>query len=286
MSAERPDLTFPENSNKKPDINIAYCPERVLPGKILKELITNDRIIGGMTSTCSSKASSLYKIFVKADCIKTNSKTAEMAKLTENSSRDVEIAFANELSIICDELDINVWELISLANRHPRVNILKPGPGVGGHCIAVDPWFIVSSAPENSNLIKCARKVNDFKPEYVLKKIEDEIRNFLKENPKKNIKDLKIGCFGLAFKQDIDDLRESPALAIALELAARYPSQVVVSEPNIKNLPDKVNPLLKLLLYSECYEDSDIKVLLVAHKEFLNSVKPDKYFIDCVGAWT
>ncbi|MDR0762404.1 MAG: UDP-N-acetyl-D-mannosamine dehydrogenase, partial [Campylobacteraceae bacterium] len=214
LSSKRSDLTFPQTHGEDSDIRVAHCPERVLPGRILKELVENDRIIGGMTPKCSNAAVKLYKSFVKGECIITDAKTAEMCKLTENSFRDVNIAFANELSIICDKLGINVWELISLANRHPRVNILQPGCGVGGHCIAVDPWFIVSKTPKEAKLIRTAREVNSHKPEWVVDKVDEAISRFLKENPQKNKNNITVACFGLAFKPDIDDLRESPAVEI------------------------------------------------------------------------
>ncbi len=178
LAEARPDLTFPQVAGENSDVNIAHCPERVLPGHVVRELVENDRVIGGMTPRCSERSIELYKTFVKGECVITNARTAEMAKLTENSSRDVQIAFANELSIICDKLDINVWELIALANRHPRVNILQPGPGVGGHCIAVDPWFIVSKTPEEAQIIHTARKVNDNKPKWVVNKVKLAIANF------------------------------------------------------------------------------------------------------------
>ena len=200
LAQARPDLSFPQQKGEDSDIRIAHCPERVLPGQVLRELIENDRIIGGMTTKCSEQAVALYKTFVKGDCIITNARTAEMCKLTENSFRDVNIAFANELSIICDKLDINVWELISLANRHPRVNILQPGCGVGGHCIAVDPWFIVNKTPNLAKLIHTARLVNDGKPEWVIGKINDAVIEVLQKNPSKTIADIKIACLGLAFK--------------------------------------------------------------------------------------
>src|SRR5690606_29958992 len=211
LAEARPDLSFPQQAGDQADINIAYCPERVLPGQVMVELIKNDRVIGGMTPVCSARASELYKIFLEGECVVTNSRTAEMCKLTENSFRDVNIAFANELSLICADQGINVWELIRLANRHPRVNILQPGPGVGGHCIAVDPWFIVASAPEQAQLIRTAREVNDAKPEWVVKKVRQEVERFISANPEKAEQDVTVACFGLTFKPDIDDLRESPA---------------------------------------------------------------------------
>lgn len=269
----RLDLTFPQSHGEDSDIRIAYCPERVLPGNVIRELIDNDRVIGGMTPKCSEYASSLYKIFLKGDCIVTNSRTAEMTKLTENSFRDVNIAFANELSLICDSLNIDVWELISLANRHPRVSILKPGPGVGGHCIAVDPWFIVSSASEDSNLIHTGRKVNDNKPEWVIKKVHKAVKDFLETNPNKSIHDVTIACFGIAFKPDIDDLRESPALAIVERLLNEINCKFLVIEPNIKKLPNSLKESGLIKSVEVASKKCDIALLLVNHKEFKSSLK-------------
>jgi UDP-N-acetyl-D-mannosaminuronic acid dehydrogenase len=267
----RPDLTFPQTHGEDSDIRVAHCPERVLPGHILRELTENDRIIGGMTPKCSTAAAELYKVFVKGKCIITDDKTAEMCKLTENSFRDVNIAFANELSIICDKLGINVWELISLANRHPRVDILQPGCGVGGHCIAVDPWFIVSKSPKEARLIRAAREVNGFKPTWVIGKVNDTITKYLKENPKKSAEDIKIACFGLAFKPDIDDLRESPAVEIVTKIASQY-KNVLVVEPNIKELPQKLkSENIRLCAFDYAVDNSDIVLLLVEHKEFKSS---------------
>jgi UDP-N-acetyl-D-mannosaminuronic acid dehydrogenase len=237
LAEARSDLTFPQNDGEESDIRIAHCPERVLPGHVVRELVENDRVIGGLTTKCSEQATKLYKTFVQGDCVVTNARTAEMAKLTENSCRDVQIAFANELSIICDKLDIDVWELISLANRHPRINILQPGPGVGGHCIAVDPWFIVSKTPEQAQLIHTARKVNDQKPQWVIDKVKIAIADFLQANPGKTAKDVTIACYGLAFKPDIDDLRESPALQIAQNIAKLHSGLTLGVEPNIRVLP-------------------------------------------------
>jgi nucleotide sugar dehydrogenase len=266
LSEARPDLSFPQQKGEEADILVAHCPERVLPGKVLQELISNDRIIGGMTPSCSKAASELYQIFVKGDCIETNARTAEMCKLTENSFRDVNIAFANELSMICNKLNINVWELISLANRHPRVNILQPGPGVGGHCIAVDPWFIVAKTPEQAQLIRAAREVNDSKPEWVIDQVKIKIADFLQSNPTKTIKDVTIACYGLAFKPDIDDLRESPALEITKKLAEQG-LNILAIEPNIEKLPQTMpdNVQLKDI---EAGLEADIYVVLVKHKEF------------------
>ncbi|HAV2836925.1 UDP-N-acetyl-D-mannosamine dehydrogenase [Acinetobacter baumannii] len=266
LSDARPDLSFPQQKGEEADILVAHCPERVLPGKVLQELISNDRIIGGMTPRCSKAASELYQIFVKGDCIETNARTAEMCKLTENSFRDVNIAFANELSMICNKLNINVWELISLANRHPRVNILQPGPGVGGHCIAVDPWFIVAKTPEQAQLIRAAREVNDSKPEWVINQVKIKIADFLQSNPTKTIKDITIACYGLAFKPDIDDLRESPALEITKKLAEQG-LNILAIEPNIEKLPQTIPDNVQLT-DTEAGLEADIYVVLVKHKEF------------------
>ncbi|MFZ6048997.1 UDP-N-acetyl-D-mannosamine dehydrogenase [Pseudomonas sp. CR3202] len=278
LADARPDLTFPQTHGEASDIRVAHCPERVLPGHVLRELVQNDRVIGGMTPKCSDAAVALYKAFVEGDCVITNARTAEMCKLTENSFRDVNIAFANELSIICDKLDINVWELIRLANRHPRVNILQPGPGVGGHCIAVDPWFIVSKTPNEAKLIRTAREVNDGKPEWVIEKVKLAVADFLQANPEKTARDVTIACFGLAFKADIDDLRESPALSIALRLGQFHPGPVTAVEPNIVALPEKLRNTLQLSTIEAAQAEADIILLLVDHKEFRNvsSIKPEK----------
>lgn len=267
LSEARPDLTFPQQAGEQADILIAHCPERVLPGKVLQELISNDRIVGGMTPRCSQAAIDLYKVFVKGDCIETNARTAEMCKLTENSFRDVNIAFANELSIICDKLDINVWELIQLANRHPRVNILQPGPGVGGHCIAVDPWFIVSKTPEQARLIRTAREVNDSKPEWVIDQVKIKIAEFLQANPEKTIKDVTVACYGLAFKPDIDDLRESPALEIVKKIA-KLGVRLIVNEPNIQKLPVELDVDSVELINEIDLIKSDIHIMLVNHTQY------------------
>jgi len=236
------------------EVYVAHCPERVLPGRILIELVENDRIVGGVNPLATQKAVEFYQSFVRGEVLSTDSRTAEMAKLTENSSRDVSIAFANELSIICDEEGINVWELISLANRHPRVNILNPGPGVGGHCIAVDPWFIVARSPEHAKLIKMARIVNDSKPAWVLNKVKSRAEKF--KNP-------VIGCLGLAFKADVDDLRESPSVDIVRKLIKENVGEILISEPNLES-HDEFN----LLTCEEVIRRSDIILLLVDHKEY------------------
>lgn len=268
LAEARPDLSFPQQKGEEADINVAYCPERVLPGKVVHELVSNDRVIGGMTKRCSLLAATLYKTFVAAECIETNVRTAEMCKLAENSFRDVNIAFANELSIICEKLNINVWDMIRLANRHPRVNILQPGPGVGGHCIAVDPWFIVSKTPAEARLIRVAREVNDAKPHWVLNKIRATVAEYLRNNPAKTPQDVAISCFGLSFKPDIDDLRESPALEITIELAKHHPGTLFAVEPNISSLPTFVPPNVELVTAERARANSQIAVILVAHKAF------------------
>ncbi|MPW20866.1 UDP-N-acetyl-D-mannosamine dehydrogenase [Paraburkholderia sp. CNPSo 3157] len=255
----RTDLTFPQQAGEGSDIRIAHCPERVLPGHVIRELIENDRVIGGMTPRCGEAARDLYQSFVRGECILTDARTAEMCKLTENSFRDVNIAFANELSMICDRLDINVWELIRLANRHPRVSILQPGPGVGGHCIAVDPWFIVDSAPEQARLIRTARMVNDDKPRHVIERVERAARRF---------REPVIACLGLAFKANIDDLRESPAVEIVRRLSERFPGQVVAVEPNIRKLPDVLKEAVPLCDMHDALTEADIVVILVDHMQF------------------
>ncbi|WP_180063326.1 UDP-N-acetyl-D-mannosamine dehydrogenase [Acinetobacter sp. YH16042] len=274
LSEARADLSFPQQEGEASDIRVAHCPERVLPGKVLLELISNDRIIGGMTESSSAASSQLYKTFVKGECIETNARTAEMCKLTENSFRDVNIAFANELSVICDKLDINVWELIALANRHPRVNILQPGPGVGGHCIAVDPWFIVAKTPEQARLIRTAREVNDAKPEWVIDQVKIKIAEFLQVNPAKTIKDVTVACYGLAFKPDIDDLRESPALEITKKLAEQG-LNILAIEPNICELPKSLPANVKLIDVEE-RDTADIHLILVDHKQFKSK------FLNCL----
>jgi UDP-N-acetyl-D-mannosaminuronic acid dehydrogenase len=283
LAEARPDLSFPQTAGEASDIRVAHCPERVLPGKVMQELITNDRVIGGMTPSCSARAAALYKTFVTGECvIATSPRVAEMAKLTENSFRDVNIAFANELSFICDELDMDVWELIRLSNRHPRVNILQPGPGVGGHCIAVDPWFIVASAPKQARVIRMARDVNDSKPDWVLEKVRTAVGAHLTMHPEKRATDVKMAIYGLSFKPDIDDLRESPALKIAKALSEQHPGPVLVVEPNIKDLP---SGLETAILVESSSVPADIHVMLVDHTCFHNSDSPDGILIDTRGVW-
>ncbi len=280
MSEIRPDLSFPHQASEQADIQVAHCPERVLPGYVIQELVSNDRVIGGLTPYCAEKAKTLYQLFVKANCIITDARTAEMAKLTENSFRDVNIAFANELSIICDRLKINVWELIKLANRHPRVNILRPGPGVGGHCIAVDPWFIVNSAPEQARLIRTAREVNDSKPEFVINKIRKVAEAF---------KQPKIALLGLAFKADIDDLRESPAVGIAQQVIKEILGDILIVEPHINELPKNLQANhVELVSLTESLNEANIIVTLTDHtvfKQVKHSVLQEKIIIDARGLW-
>ena len=262
-------------------VYIAHCPERVLPGQTLKELVVNDRVVGGINSAAAEKAVAFYRQFVTGEVLCTLSRTAELAKLAENAFRDVNIAFANELSLICDKLDIDVWELIRLANRHPRVNILQPGPGVGGHCIAVDPWFIVDSAPEEARLIRTAREVNDSKPEFVVAKVKEVAAKF---------KEPKIACLGLSYKADIDDLRESPALKVVEKLLAENLGYIFVVEPHLRTLPLclKNQENLALVNLDQAVHQCDILVLLVSHREFstlnFNLIK-EKILLDIVGTF-
>lgn len=281
LAEERSDLTFPKyhEPDVEADIFVAYCPERVLPGKVVEELISNDRIIGGMTKESTKKAQEVYRIFVEGDLLATNSRTAEMAKLTENASRDVSIAFANELSIISDKLDINVWELIELANHHPRVNILQPGAGVGGHCIAVDPWFIVNQNPNEARIIRAAREINDNKPNWVIEKINAEVDKLKEQGVQKPT----VALLGLAFKPDIDDLRESPAVHIAREMLDVDSAEVLLVEPNINELPKslKVGNLVEL---DSALEKANIIAILVGHSQFKTvSLPKGKSVIDAVG---
>lgn len=260
----RPDLNFPTNNLAlDPDVNIAYCPERVLPGKIIHELVHNDRIIGGITPSCSQKVYELYSQFVEGNLKLVNARTAELCKLTENSYRDVNIAFANELSMICDKLDIDVDEVIEKSNLHPRVNILNPGPGVGGHCLAVDPWFIVASAESEAKLIKTAREVNLKKTDWVVDKVLKTVANLSSKTP------VTIACLGLSYKADIDDLRESPALDIAKKISEVHSGPVLTVEPNVSDLPKKLmDSALSLQNLESAIKEADIIVKLVNHKEF------------------
>lgn len=285
MEEERKDLSFPKYGDDSSyyDVQVAHCPERVLPGQIMHELVENDRIIGGMSPSCSTKALKVYNKFVNSNCIITDCRTAELGKLVENSYRDVNIAFANELSLICDKLNLNVWNLIELANLHPRVNILAPGPGVGGHCIAVDPWFIVDSAPDEVKLIKTAREINDNKPNFILDKVLKAIDTLGK--PKS---ELVIACLGLAFKKDVDDLRESPAMKIALKVASMGFMEVIIVEPFVANLPNKLNDIVKISKIVPAIKKADIVLLLVDHSEFVSidlNLLSGKQIIDSRGIW-
>lgn len=261
---ERPEL--------KGKLHMAYCPERVLPGNVIYELEHNDRAIGGIDETSTEKAVAFYKLFVKGTLHKTNARTAEMCKLVENASRDGQIAFANELSMICDKAGINVWELINLANKHPRVNILQPGTGVGGHCIAVDPWFIVSEFPEESKMIRSAREINNYKTQWVIEKIKNKALAFEIENKRKP----RVACMGLAFKPNIDDLRESPAVTVVKSLEEEGIALLKV-EPNLSN--GKSEGLTEM---NDAVKQADIVVFLVAHKEFFN-IQTDKPVLDFCG---
>jgi UDP-N-acetyl-D-mannosaminuronic acid dehydrogenase len=280
LAGLRPDLKMPGVSKETPDVAIAYCPERVLPGKILEELISNDRSIGGITPRCARKALSFYKRFVRGECITTDARSAEMTKLVENAFRDVNIAFANELSIVSDQMGLDVWEVIRLANRHPRVNILQPGPGVGGHCIAVDPWFIVHGAPEHTPLIRTAREVNDGKVGHVVARAAQMIA----ENPA-----AKVGLLGLAFKANIDDFRESPAMKVAVELAKKFGSRIQIVEPYAGELPKQFDGSgAELADVDTALLDCDILVALVDHDAFKAiplAERAHKLVYDTRGIW-
>lgn len=256
----RPDLTVGGADSGKTGISVAYCPERVLPGRILSELVNNDRCIGGVTAMCARRAQRFYKTFVRGACIATTARAAEMVKLAENAFRDTNIAFANELSLICDRYGINVWEVIDLANRHPRVNVLRPGPGVGGHCIAIDPWFIVDSAPDLARLIKTSREVNDGK----IASTAERAIALIEEHPY-----AQVACCGLAFKANVDDLRESPALEVALRLAALYGPRIKVVEPYIRCLPPEIAKYgAELTDLDVAIKTCEIAIVLVDHDQF------------------
>ncbi|MBN8806894.1 MAG: UDP-N-acetyl-D-mannosamine dehydrogenase [Sphingomonas sp.] len=276
----RPDLVLPAAAHAEADIAVCYCPERVLPGRIMVELVANDRCIGGITPACAERAATFYRRFVKGECVVTTARTAEMVKLTENAFRDVNIAFANELSRVCDTSTIDVWDVIGLANRHPRVNILNPGPGVGGHCIAVDPWFIVHADPQNTPLIRTAREVNDGKIEYVIEKASA----MAIAQP-----GARIACCGLAFKANIDDLRESPALKIATRLARDFGDRVDIVEPYITSLPRSLAGSGAVLVdLDDALRRCDIVLLLVDHDQFKSVSSTDRTGKSCYdtrGIW-
>jgi UDP-N-acetyl-D-mannosaminuronic acid dehydrogenase len=274
----RPDLTLPADGTDG-DVDFAYSPERVIPGKTMTEIVTNDRVVGGVNRRAAERAAGLYRMFVRGKSVLTDDRTAEMVKLSENTFRDVNIGLANELSLICDRLGIDVWEVIELANRHPRVSILSPGPGVGGHCISVDPWFIISSARDLTRLIRTAREVNDSKPAYVLERVQE----IMARQP-----NARIACLGLTYKPDIDDFRESPALLIALRLSARWPGKVVATDPygHLLAKRDRRGGALTIKTLPQALDNADILVVLVAHREYKALQRPEnKMIVDTIGLW-
>ena len=280
LAEARPDLSLPHAAGHGSDIRVAYSPERVLPGRILEELVANDRIIGGVTTTCSEAAQALYRCFVRGECSVTAARTAELVKLTENAYRDVNIAFANEISLVCDVHDIDPWELIDLANRHPRVDVLRPGPGVGGHCIAVDPWFVVHSAPGSTPLIRTARQVNEARPESIVEGVLSACEGL--ERP-------DIACLGLAYKADVADLRESPAIEVVERLWDVVQSRLLVVEPHIASLPERlVRERIELGNLDDALSAAPVVVLLTDHREF-HSVDvrqlDGKRLVDSRGMW-
>jgi UDP-N-acetyl-D-mannosaminuronic acid dehydrogenase len=285
ISDLRPDLKLPHMGGV-PDVHLAHCPERVLPGRIMVDIFSNDRVVGGLTPECAERAAELYRTFVAGEIVLTDATSAEMAKLTENAFRDVNIAFANELAEICDHLDVDVWEVISMANHHPRVNILQPGPGVGGHCIAVDPWFIVSAAPDQARLIRAARETNDARPRTVLTKISEAVAASGSERDT-----VTIACLGLAFKADIDDLRESPALAITETLAAERPgARILAVEPHVSRLPAPLAalPNVELVTTEQALREAQVVVLLVDHAAFRAISRGElrgRQLVDTRGLW-
>lgn len=282
LAARRPDLKFPklkEQDTGDQYIHVAHCPERILPGDMVRELVTNDRIIGGLTEVCADKCVELYASFVRGMCFLTDCRTAEFVKLVENSYRDVNIAFANELSLISDRLNIDVWHAIELANKHPRVSILSPGPGVGGHCIAVDPWFIIDSAPEESRLVRAAREINDGKSQYVFEQVSKAMQRF---------RDPVVACYGLTYKPDVEDTRESPALDIVRKLATETSSRILVCEPMLDKLPGKLARInhIELTDADTARREADIVVFLVKHRKFRklkSTMFLNKVVIDTIG---
>jgi UDP-N-acetyl-D-mannosaminuronic acid dehydrogenase len=280
ISERRPDLQIGMNGSEDGAIFVAYCPERVLPGRILTELINNDRCIGGITPACTRRAQRFYKTFVRGACVATTARAAELVKLTENAFRDTNIAFANELSLICDRFDINVWEVIDIANRHPRVNVLRPGPGVGGHCIAVDPWFIIDSAPDLARVMRMSREVNHGKTQMVIRRAEA----LIDDHPYANI-----ACYGLTFKANVDDVRESPAMEVALHLAAKYGRRVKAVEPNLRRLPPELaDHGVDLMNVDEALRSCEIAIVLVDHDEFKMIPLSDRRHLDVIdtrGIW-
>jgi UDP-N-acetyl-D-mannosaminuronic acid dehydrogenase len=278
----RPDLSLPHTNDVAPDVHLAHCPERVLPGRIMLEIVTNDRVVGGLTRQCAVRAAEVYQIFCRGEVLLTDAESAEMAKLVENASRDVNIALANELSLICEQLGLDVWEIIRMANRHPRVNLLQPGPGVGGHCIAVDPWFIIEAAPERARLIRLAREINDHKPIHVADQVVATSRRF---------REPRIACLGLAFKANIGDLRESPAMEIVHRVATALPDvRVDVVEPHVGELPRRLEAVgnVRLVAVDQAVEAADIVALLVDHDRFRVIKKTrleGKVVYDTRGLW-
>lgn len=285
LASARPDIRFPtRGDSNEPDIYVAYCPERVLPGKIVEELVSNDRAIGGMTAYCSGKAAELYRLFVKGELIETDARSAELCKLAENAYRDVNIAYANELANVCETFGMDVWEVIGLANRHPRVQILKPGPGVGGHCIAVDPWFIAEAAPKDTRLIQAARHVNDERPERVAQRVLEATRTHVAKSGAAPT----VALLGLTFKPDIDDLRESPAIEVATILASTGAMELLAVEPNVATLPPSLlNAGVKHCTLEAALKAAQIVVLLVDHSVFRAPAEAlrEKVLIDTRGAW-
>jgi UDP-N-acetyl-D-mannosaminuronic acid dehydrogenase len=282
LAAARPDLKLPHEAPDNPDVHVAHCPERVLPGRIMIELVTNDRAVGGLTPACAKRAAEVYALFCKGEIFYTDAESAEMAKLVENSYRDVNIAFANELAAVSEHMGLDVWEIIRLANRHPRVNVLQPGPGVGGHCIAVDPWFIVAAAPEQARLIRAAREINDARPEAV---VESAVATAESDSA-------PIACLGLAFKADIDDLRESPAMEVVDALASTLPDRRILAvEPHVETLPAALaaHPNVTLVSLAQAMREAHTVVLLVDHQEFRKLGLGDlraKKLVDTRGIWS
>lgn len=275
----RPDLNWPHEHGEQADAHVAHCPERVLPGRIMIELVSNDRVIGGVSGRCASRAKDLYATFARGELFLTDATTAELVKLSENAFRDVNIAFANELSFISDRLGVDVHEVIELANRHPRVNVLAPGPGVGGHCIAVDPWFIVSAAPEEARLIRTAREVNDSKPGHVVAEVVKVARRF---------REPVIAALGLSYKANVEDLRESPAVQIVEKLAAESLGRLLIVEPHIEALPGHLAEIGELVGLGQAITEADVILLLVDHDAFKAIRKPalrGKALLDTRGVW-
>jgi UDP-N-acetyl-D-mannosaminuronic acid dehydrogenase len=282
IGALRPDLRMPSATERSADLFVAHCPERVLPGRIMIEMITNDRVVGGLTPRCAEKAASIYRVFAQGEILLTDAASAEMAKLAENAYRDVSLAFANELSLICESLHIDVWEVIRLANRHPRVSILNPGPGVGGHCIPVDPWFIISAAPTLSPLMRAARKINDSRPRQVADQVVARSQRFRAPT---------IACLGLTFKANVDDVRESPAIEVVEHLAAALPeTEILISDPFVQSMPKKLcgHSNIRLEDSRVAVDNADIVVLLVEHdpfKSLRHTRLNGKVLYDTRGAW-